>query len=298
MQVRTGNKPEQRSDLGPTQDLAVYTVHTEVERRVLTADELAARVTAAQALREPRLHEHRPSAGMAVMRPASRSAQGTNGPSGLVGVGTPAQTEAPTAPVAIKEEPTVSSITTIEPESPGLPDIPCRSCVHATVCRWEPEVAKAMYSVAELKVGSDPAIRIRATVECDHHAPAKADTLRVVRMPGLEDIVTGTATQTAPVRLPSDEERAAASRQRGNLAMLQAKGLTREEAIVAAGKRHPSKAGEAEEKARRAAECLAALERHAGDRAAAAAELGIRPNAFAMIVKHAALRETVGAVQP
>lgn len=219
MQVRTGNKPEQRSDLGPTQDLAVYTVHTDVERRVLTAEELAARVTASQALRAPRLPDYRPSAGMAVLRPASRPAQG---------VGTPAQPEAPEAPVAIKEEPTVSMITTIEPESPGLPDIPCRSCVHASVCRWEPDVAKAMYAVAELKVGSDPAIRIRATVECDHHAPA----------PHLQ-LVTGTATEPQSIRREyggeswrtdkapkgdlADPERAAASRQRGNAAMLAAK---------------------------------------------------------------------------
>jgi hypothetical protein len=66
--------------------------------------------------------------------------------------------------------------------------------------------------------------------------------------------------------------------------------VPREEAMIAAGKRqarHPGKPGEVEEKAKRAADCLAALERHGGDRKAAAAELGIRGNAFAMIVKYA-----------
>lgn len=58
----------------------------------------------------------------------------------------------------------------------------------------------------------------------------------------------------------------------------------------AAAPRHQSKAQEARDKAQRAAAVMAALERHAGDRRAAAAELGMKLNALSMVAKHAAGR--------
>jgi hypothetical protein len=50
---------------------------------------------------------------------------------------------------------------------------------------------------------------------------------------------------------------------------------------------HPSKAQESQEKVERARRVMAAMERHGGDQRAAAAELGMRANAVAMVVKHA-----------
>jgi hypothetical protein len=58
--------------------------------------------------------------------------------------------------------------------------------------------------------------------------------------------------------------------------------------------RHPSKASEAKEKAERAEKVMAAMERLGGDQRAVAAELGMRPNAVAMVVKHARARAEAG----
>jgi hypothetical protein len=209
-------------DIGPTQDLAVYTVSTEIERRVLTADELAARVTASQALRTPRLPDFRPSAGMAVMRPASRSAHG---------VGSPARTGVPEPPVAVLEEPPVS--TTAAP-----PDLLCTTCIHEAVCG-----KKSTLPIAPAREAEEVAPGLRVhwtwTADCDDHLPRMA--LREgVTMPRPLDVVDDRAgldprpirrehgreswrTDKAPKGDPNDEERAAASRQRGNAAMLAAK---------------------------------------------------------------------------
>lgn len=51
--------------------------------------------------------------------------------------------------------------------------------------------------------------------------------------------------------------------------------------------RHPSKSQEAQEKEDRARRVMDAMARHGGDQRAAAAELGMKPNAVAMVVKFA-----------
>lgn len=58
--------------------------------------------------------------------------------------------------------------------------------------------------------------------------------------------------------------------------------------------RHTSKPGEAQERAARAAKVMDAMVRHDGDQAAVARELGMKPNAVAMVVKHARRRAEGG----
>jgi hypothetical protein len=62
-------------------------------------------------------------------------------------------------------------------------------------------------------------------------------------------------------------------------------------AAAVSGRRHQSKANEAREKADRARRVMEAMARHGDDQRAVAAELGMRANAVAMVVKHARARD-------
>lgn len=188
-----------------------------VERRVLTADELAARVTAGQALREPR---HRPSEGMHVMRPASRSAQESTRPSGRVGAVAPARAEAPAPhPVTVPEE---EPVVTTEPAPPA---IPCGDCLHARVC-GKRETIEGLAGPEVIEHAPGLRLVITRTAECDDYlAPTfeqRALEARVVALvPDPEPIRAehgGESWRTKPESATPQE-----SRRRGTEAMLEAR---------------------------------------------------------------------------
>lgn len=136
-------------DIGPTQDLAVYSVNTEVERRVLSADELAARVTAAQPLRD--------------QRPAPRSA------GGMHVMRQPAARKQP--PVTAVEE---IPMPTPEPSAPPF-TIPCGTCIHARVCGQRDKIPDAPQAPLSMELA--PGLRVVSTafeVQCDDHLPVHA----------------------------------------------------------------------------------------------------------------------------
>lgn len=133
--------------------------------------------------------------------------------------------------------------------------LPCEDCLHAPICRIRPRLAEEHFE--ELR-SPDPAISLAITVTCAHHLSVPEPDRIVVPPPVAID----------------DAKRRLASQHRGGEA-----NRTR----IRGGK-------DAAEKARRAAEVLAAVERHDGDRAAAAAELGMKANALAMVLKFAGAR--------
>lgn len=223
-----------------------------VERRVLTADELAARVTACQALREPR---HRPSEGMHVMRPASRSAQESPAPSEAVGSTAPARAEAPAPhPVTVPEEEPV--VTT----APAPPAIPCGDCLHARVC-GKRETIEGLAGPEVIEHAPGLRLVITRTVECDDHLPPTFEQRvledRVVQLapvPDPEPIRAehgGESWRTKPEPATPQE-----SRRRGTEAMLKAKRSRLSPDLT-----------------ERQAQILEAVVRHDGDRKGAAAEL-------------------------
>lgn len=219
-----------------------------VERRVLTADELAARVTASQALREPR---HRPSEGMHVMRPASRSAQESPAPSEAVGSTAPARAEAPATDPVTVPEPVVTT-------APAPPAIPCGDCLHARVC-GKRETIEGLAGPEVIEHAPGLRLVITRTAECDDYlAPTfeqRALEARVVALvPDPEPVRAehgGESWRTKPEPATPQE-----SRRRGTEAMLKAKRSRLSPDLT-----------------ERQAQILEAVVRHDGDRKAAAREL-------------------------
>jgi hypothetical protein len=194
-------------------------------------------------------------------------------------------------PVAVPSRPAVASPSVAagrrtHPEVPVLVPVqaavPCVTCLHEPVCALKAQLAPYLGRVGSSESITEPAPGLRLIevvrlerIECDHHLVAAA----------------------APPAHPSTADRMATSRQRGNEAMLAKKaasGITQIRPATAAELapprqpgHHGSKAGEQQEKAERAASAIAAVARHGGDRRAAAAELGMRPNALAMVLKFA-----------
>lgn len=108
-------------------------------------------------------------------------------------------------------------------------------------------------------------------VASDDLARAYADVAWLLDTPAAVAAERIRRVLTAPVKGNTPAQ----SRANGTASMLAAK----------AGSKHGTQ--EAQARAKRAAQAVAALERHGGDTRAAAAELGIKTNAFVMIVKHA-----------
>lgn len=131
--------------------------------------------------------------------------------------------------------------------------IPCTSCLHEPVCYLKREIPANPNVLAEPMI-LGPGLRLVTTgvrIECEHQLSPAADPEPIRREHG------GESWRTKPEPVPEPS------------------------------KRHQSHRAEEDEKAKRAAAAVAALERHGGDRRAAAAELGMRPNAFALVIKFA-----------
>ncbi len=147
------------------------------------------------------------------------------------------------------------------------PVIPCGDCLHSPVCGLK-ELLTASVLLDDVEViGTGLRIRRSPTVECDHH---------------LASLGTSTSGRVVAIAAPSDAERMQASRLRGGQRAAEVNTKPRP-----TGRRHPSHPGQAAEKAERARRVVEAVKRHGGDRRSAAAELGMRPNALVMVLKHA-----------
>jgi hypothetical protein len=152
---------------------------------------------------------------------------------------------------------------------------PCGTCLHEAVCALKASIPKPSTQLQPIHITDGVRLFPMAwRVECDHYLGEQPVTIR--REHGGESW-----------RTPSTPEQLQASRKRGGEANRE---RIRKASIDELKPRHASKAGEDLEKAQRAARVVAALERHGGDRRTAAAELGMKLNAFSMVLKYAERR--------
>jgi hypothetical protein len=154
------------------------------------------------------------------------------------------------APTALEEAP-------MTPAALSAP-LPCADCLHAPVCALKAtlEDLGPLEPVQVIDRGLT-AVATAYRIECDHHLVS----LKAVEREPIRAEYPGESWRTA---MPDG---AREHRQPG---------------------RHPAYQGEAAAKAERAAQVIAALARHGGDKRAAAEELGMKLNAFSMVLKFAA----------
>lgn len=107
----------------------------------------------------------------------------------------------------------------------------------------------------------------------------------------LLDVTHADVVALPPAAAPPKGNTAAQSRANGTASMLAKRAPKASPTVNAPG----AKAREAKEKADRAERVMAAMERLGGDQRAVAADLGMRANAVAMVVKHARARAEANA---
>lgn len=143
------------------------------------------------------------------------------------------------------------------------PSLPCDGCGHAPVCRIRPRLAEEHFEEVR---SPDPAVRVVLTIECDHFLASQPTVPLEVQV---RPVAAKAITETIAGRAEEAARRRESQRRGGE---------------VNRARVHARRA----EVEKRRADVLAAVERHGRDIPAIAAELGLRPNAVAMVLKFAA----------